>query len=135
MQYDYMKDDDLTPEEKEELLNAEMAEIGNMILEDEASAPHLINLEKYRTFYMCERTIEAAMAESGNKVTSKLNEPFASMASISIVGENIHFESAETFNALCRFSSNVEVYPLTSGEIKMTFTFLSMTKRMNNCEE
>lgn len=135
MQYDYMKDDNLTPEEKEELLNAEILEIGRLVQEDEASAPQIMNPERYREFQMCEGAIKEVMADTENKVSSKLNEPFASMGSISIEGKDISFEDAEIFNALCRFSSNVEVYILTNGNIRMTFTFLKMTKRIVSDDE
>ena len=61
-------------------------------------------------------------------VSYKLHEPFKSMGSVSVEGEQLVFDKPEWFARVAEFASNTEVYPLAKQAIRMTFTFHGLTK-------
>lgn len=63
------------------------------------------------------------------KVTSKVHEPFNSVGSVSVVGEEVVVTDSEAFNKIAEVASNVEVYPKTNGTVVVTFTFHGLTKK------
>lgn len=60
-------------------------------------------------------------------ISHKLNEPFQSMGSISVEGAAISFCSTRMFVKIAALASNAEVYPLTNGSVRLTFTFHGLT--------
>lgn len=66
---------------------------------------------------------------TGAKVTSVIGAPYKSMGYISLVGKDIKFDSSETFLAVASIASNVEVYPMTDGNVRINFTFHGIARR------
>ncbi len=64
------------------------------------------------------------------EVSYKLNAPFKSMGSVSVVGSSLKFTDAEWFSRAAEFASNTEVYAMDDGRVKLTFTFHGLTKPM-----
>lgn len=68
-------------------------------------------------------------AEGDNvKLNYSLNEPFSSMGSISIEGGDFIFHEPKWIARAMEFTSNVEVYPLADGRVRMTFTFHGLAR-------
>lgn len=63
-----------------------------------------------------------------SEVFYKMNEPFKSMGSVSVVGRKLQFTNAEWFSRAAEFASNTEVYAMADGRVKLTFTFHGLTK-------
>lgn len=56
-------------------------------------------------------------------VSYKFNEPIKSVGSVSIEGSDFIFDSPKWFARAAEFASNVEIYPLANGNIRITYTF------------
>jgi len=52
------------------------------------------------------------------------------MGSICIEAEQLEFENCRWLARAIRFASNVEVYPLTSGKIRLVLTFHGLLKKL-----
>lgn len=63
-------------------------------------------------------------------ISYKLNEPFKTMGSISAEGMLLEFDKPEWFARIAEFASNTEVYPITKGKVRLTFTFHGLTKEI-----
>lgn len=61
------------------------------------------------------------------KVTYKLNEPYKSMGSVTVLCKNIKFNKPDWLIKAIGLSSNFEVYPKTDGTVEMNFTFHNLT--------
>jgi hypothetical protein len=61
------------------------------------------------------------------RLSYKLCEPIQSMGSVSVEGKDLEFCSSELFTKAAEFATNTEVYPLTSGDVRLTFTFHKLT--------
>ena len=61
------------------------------------------------------------------KITYKLNEPFNFMGYIRITGESLVIKNTEKLNTLMRIAANVDVYPLTNGNLQFDFGFYRMS--------
>lgn len=57
----------------------------------------------------------------------KLYEPFKTMGSITVEGENLVFDKPEWFARVAEFASNTEIYPLAKNAVRITFTFHGLT--------
>jgi len=108
---------DLTPEEM--LLDEIIKTVADAV-DAEDNRASIVNHDKVklvlRIYHLLKRL-------SGVKVTYKLNEPFKSMGSVSVVGKNIIFNNPEIFTAASRLASNVDIFPKTDGNIQVDFTF------------
>lgn len=68
---------------------------------------------------------------SGINVRVRLceNSPFMGMGSVQIEGESITFTNTEWFARMAEFANNTEIYPLSNGTIRVTFTFYGLTHK------
>ncbi|MBE6926932.1 MAG: hypothetical protein E7467_00335 [Ruminococcaceae bacterium] len=57
------------------------------------------------------------------------NMPFVGMGSVQIEGKTIAFTNTEWFARIAEFANNTEIYPLTNGNVRVTFTFYGLTKK------
>jgi len=64
------------------------------------------------------------------QISHEIHEPFSSMGSICIEAEQLEFENCRWLARAIRFASNVEVYPLTSGKIRLVLTFHGLLKKL-----
>lgn len=67
-------------------------------------------------------------------ITYDLNEPYASMGAVTIVGEEILVEDPAVFAHTAAAASNFEVYPKTDGTVQMNFTFHGLTRKVAELE-
>lgn len=101
--------------------------IGNEIFEDESRTMMLdpVKLEQMRFTYA---VLKKYAETNGATVSCKFNEPFPSMGSVSIEGEDFIFQNPKWFARAAECASNVEIYPLANGGIRITYTFHGYAK-------
>lgn len=63
------------------------------------------------------------------KVSLCENTPFMGMGSVQIEGKNITFANTEWFARMAEFANNTEIYPLSNGTVRVTFTFYGLTHK------
>lgn len=68
---------------------------------------------------------------SGININVRLceNAPFAGMGSVQIEGKSITFTNTEWFARMAEFANNTEIYPLSNGTVRITFTFYGLTHK------
>lgn len=115
-----------SPEEVEEMLNSLTDLIGEQA-ENEDNRTALVNPSKIKGVLYTYKVLKYLTKGTNAKVTYKLNEPYKSMGSVSVVGKDLTFSKPEWFMVAVKLSSNFNVYPKTDGTVQMTFTFHGLT--------
>ena len=115
-----------SPEEVEEMLNSLTDLIGEQA-ENEDNRTALVNPSKIKGVLYTYKVLKYLTKGTNAKVTYKLNEPYKSMGSVSVVGKDLTFSKPEWFMVAVKLSSNFNVYPITDGTVQMTFTFHGLT--------
>lgn len=101
--------------------------IGQWILEDEQQ-PGIINPVRYQQLQLSYNVLEKLTADTDMQIAYEIHEPFNSMGSISIEGNQLEFVNCRWLARAVCFASNLEVYPLTTGKLRMVLTFHSLVK-------
>ncbi len=112
--------------DKEKDLDLFVGELASLISEDESN-PSILSLKKFRQVEFVYECMRYLMKDTGAEVSYKLFEPFKTMAYVSVENDNIEITDTLWFSRAIEFASNVEVYPLTNGKVRMTFTFHDIT--------
>lgn len=73
--------------------------------------------------------VDANTSSEDAVITSALNEPFNGMGVISVIGDDISFDSPSAFSACAKLASNIDVYSRTDGHVRIDFTFHGLTKK------
>ncbi len=114
-----------TEKEFDAILNA----VQNEIEADERNVTILnaLRMKQFQFAYACLRYI--TQEDETISVTYKLCEPFKTMGSVTVEGEeSLEFYNSKYLARAIEFASNVEVYPLANGCVRMTLTFHGLTK-------
>lgn len=106
-----------------------LTELG-IALEDEDSETQIMNLPRMKQLEFVYEALKILLQDQDVDITYKLNEPFKSMGSVSAEGRCLAFRYPMWFNRAAAMASNLEVYPLTNGKLRMTFTFHGLTDRL-----
>lgn len=96
----------------------------------EGPAVSVSNPERVLQVNIAYDALKKALKGRNLKITKKMNKPFKNMAAISIEGKSIEFPHGEYIRWIIERTDNIEVYPLTTGNLRMTFTFYGLTKRV-----
>ena len=96
-------------------------------IEEEDRQTQIINLPRVKQLEFAFEALKILLKDQDVSITTKLNEPFKSMGSVSVEGKTLIFSRTEWFNRIAKVASNIEVYPLTNGKLRMTFTFHGLT--------
>lgn len=122
-EYSYDKEDLSEEEELDALIEA----VGDLIREDELKTAVIVP-KKYedikRTYAMLEYIIKGKDAS----LDYVFNQPFKSMGVISVEAKELIFDNPELFSKVSELADSVDVYPLTSGKLRMEFTFHGLTR-------
>ena len=103
-------------------------EIGRAITEEE-SEPQILNV--FRLLQMVHAYKQLQEIASDNwKISSSTHTPFTSMGVICIEADEFIFDQMQAFRQIIMDASNVEVFPLINGNIRMNITFHGITKRV-----
>lgn len=118
---EFMSDDEL-----EAMLDEFVESVSNEVVEDESKTTVLnpIRLQQLQFAYAALKYITK---DTDAVVSYKLYEPFKTMGSVSAEAKLLEFDKPEWFARVAEFSSNTEVYPLTNGKVRLTFTFHGLT--------
>lgn len=114
-------------EEVWEMLDNVIVTVGEAIITDEEK-PAVLNPIKIQQMQFAYGVIKYLTKNTDAKLSYVLNEPFKSMGSITVEGQNLAFANSEWFARACEFASNTEIYPLTNGHVRMTLTFHGLVR-------
>ena len=114
--------------ELDEQTQAIIEAIGTAIEEEEAE-PQVLHVPRLLQVMRAYRQLQAIAWESW-QVTCSLHEPYTSMGVISVEATEFTFEQMAKLHRILEHASNVEIYPLVNGNLRMNITFHGITKRM-----
>lgn len=103
--------------------------IGRLIMEDERR-PGIINPVRLWQLQFSHALLAGLSVNADVRIECKAHEPFPSVGSISIEGDMIEFEDCPQLAAAIRLADNLDIYPLTTGKIRMVLTFHGLVKRV-----
>lgn len=112
--------------EIEEAMDSLVISVANDIAQDEGRTS-IINPYRMQQLLYTYKVMKYLMKGTSAKVTYKLHEPYQSMGSVSVIGNDIEFKKVSWFLRAAELASNYEVYPKTDGTVCMTFTFHGIT--------
>ena len=116
----------MSDQEVLDMLDTIVYTIGEAVEEDEARV-QMLSENKLRQMQFTNAVLKYLTKGTNTVITHKLNQPFNSMGSIIAEGEELCFANAEWFSRAAEFASNVAIYPLSNGKVRMTFTFHGLT--------
>lgn len=114
--------------ELDEQTQAIIEAIGTAI-EAEESEPQVLHIPRLLQVMRAYRQLQAIAWESW-QVTCSLHEPYTSMGVISVEAAEFTFEQMTALHQILEHASNVEIYSLVGGNLRMNITFHGITKRM-----
>lgn len=94
---------------------------------EEADVFRVLNPARLEQMQLSYALLKYMAGRTGAQVSYKLCEPFRSMGSITMEGENLTFWDAKYFNRIMQVADNMEVYPLKKNRVRLSFTFYHMT--------
>jgi len=102
--------------------------IGEWILEDEKK-PGILNPLRVQQMSFSHAVLEKQVQGSGMRVTYTMHEPFTSMGSITVEGDHLEFANCKWLGRAIVFASNMEVYSLAEGGVRLVLTFHHLVKK------
>ena len=117
-EYDYEFD----PEEIEETIR-ELA----MMIEEQESEPQVLNLPRMHQMVQAYKQLQSIACDDW-KITTVVHKPVTSMGVICIEAEDLIFDRMTEINKVLASADNMEIYPLTNGNIRMTIAFHGITQ-------
>lgn len=100
--------------------------LGEMLAAYDAR-PAVLNLRRFQEMKQCYAFIQKQLLTPGTDISYRLHEPLKSMGSISLEADNFIFKEPEFLKLASLMASNLEVYPLVNGKLRMTFGFSELT--------
>lgn len=117
------EDDFYVDPELERFLDA----LSALILADERRTS-VLNIARFQEMQAAWEILRALARDmEGVKLTCAAHEPFKSMGYISLEGESLEIPDPVPFARAAALADNLEVYPLASGRVRLTLTFLGLT--------
>lgn len=116
----------MSDEEVDKALDAFVLAVGEAISEEEKKV-HMLSGDRMRQMQFTHAVLKYLTKGTDIKVFYKLHQPIKSMGSIFLEGKEICFSHAEWFSRAAEFASNVDIYPLVNGKVRMAFTFHGLT--------
>ena len=120
MRCDYLNknNDDMTDEELDGFIDTIVKAVRNG-----DNVPHIMSQQRFSEMEAAYRILlRMAKGNGWGRVSYVLNEPYKSMGSISVEAKSISLPS-DIFLALCELSRNIDIYALSTGNIKLDLTF------------
>ncbi len=90
----------------------------------------MLDTQRFQQVQFVYAVMKYLTKNSGAVLTYKLYEPYKTMGSVSVEAYSLSFSDTEWFMRAMEFADSTEVYPLTNGRIRLTFTFHRLTKPM-----
>lgn len=115
-------DFEFDPDEIEETIR-ELA----MMIEAQESEPQVLNLPRMLQMVQAYKQLQIIACDDW-KITTVVHKPVTSMGVICIEAEDLIFDRMTEINKVLASADNMEIYPLTNGNIRMTIAFHGITK-------
>lgn len=125
-------DRDMPYEDEEEIEKAldDFIEYINEATDPERESVRIINPNRIDNVRLCAAVLEKFTGGEGLHMECELHKPIESSAYISLEGETISMDDTRWLPRVGKLANNMEVYPLTTGGVKLTFMFYGITKEM-----
>lgn len=114
------------PEDRGETLEKNLDYLTELIRKDEGRVAAL-NVERMQQLQLAYDIFKKIVIGEDVSVSYQTNKPFPSMGSISVEADLLALSDPELFHVVAKLANNMEVYPLTDGKVRMTFTFHGLT--------
>lgn len=114
--------------ELDERMQSIIEAIGTAI-ESEESDPRVLNIPRCLQIMQAYQHLQRIAWEDW-KITCTLHEPYTSMGVISVEAEEFTFDQIAGLHGVLLHASNIEIYPLVTGNLRMNITFHGITKRV-----
>ena len=121
--------DFISEDEVNEVLDNIMQELGKEIEKEDNQDAIVVPIKVKMVMYAYKILKHLTMGTEA-KVTYKLNKPYKSMGSVSVVGRNLSICDTKEFVAVAKLASNLDIYPKTNGAIQIDFTFHGLTQKL-----
>lgn len=118
--------------EEEFELDADMDEIEETIkalareIEEQEQEPQVLNLPRMHQMVQAYKQLQCIACDDW-KITTMVHKPLTSMGTICIEAEDLVFDQMKVISNALANASNMEIFPLTNGKIRMTITFHGLT--------
>lgn len=96
------------------------------LLEEQELEPQVLNVPRMLQMAQALKQLKA-IADDDWKVTSVVHKPHTSMGVICIEAEDLVFDKPAALNNVLTNASNVDIFPLVSGKLRMCITFHGIT--------
>lgn len=103
-------------------------ELGRAIA-DEESEPQILNIPRFLQMVHAYKQLQNIASDTW-KISSSAHAPFTSMGVICVEADEFIFDQMQIFRQIITDASNVEIFPLANGNIRMNITFHGITKRV-----
>lgn len=104
--------------------------LAEMIMKEE-STPSILNPFRLAQIMRSYKIIKNHLADEEMELSYALHDAFASIGTIHIEARGMQFYSSAWFREALKYASNMEVYPLTNGKVRMALTFHGLTKHIS----
>lgn len=125
---EFMNDEDV-----EEELDAILESVRDD-LEAEEAQPTVLSLIRFRQMQFVYAVLKYITRETNANITYELQKPFKSMGSIAVEGRLLEFDKPEWFARAAEFANSTDIYPLSSNNVRIEYTFHGLTVPMNGGE-
>lgn len=98
------------------------------LLEEADKKASILNPHRLKEIRFAYSAAKEMLMKDGMRLSYKLNEPLKSMGSVTLEGRVLKFDNPEWFARTAEFADFTEVYPLSNGDIRITFTFHGLTE-------
>lgn len=122
---DYCMDEEF---ELDEQTQAIIEAIGAAI-EAENAEPQVLDIPRLLQVIRAYQLLRAIAWESW-KISYSLHEPYTSMGVITVEAAEFTFDQMAQLHQILAHASNVEIFPLINGDLRMNITFHGITKRV-----
>lgn len=101
--------------------------LGRWIMEDEAKIG-VLNPMWFKRFQFAHGVIKQLTEGTDMKVTYAVHQPFREMGYICVEAESLEFLNCKWLARAIEFATNVEVYPMSNGMVRLVLTFHGLVK-------
>lgn len=117
-------------EEVQQALDETLSALGEDI-EYQETGVLMTDPRKMRNLMVVYKLLKYITTGRNLKITYAMNQPYKTMAYVSVNGKSVSFRNTGWFIAACKIASNVEFYPKTDGTVQVTFTFNGFARRID----
>lgn len=123
-EFDYESEEDLNQE-----LDA-LIEYINESVDLNAETARLLNPMRVNNVRLCAAVLNKFASGEDLHIECEMHKPIESSAYISLEGKTISMDDTRWLARVGSLANNMEVYPLSTGGVRLTFMFYGVTKEM-----